>query len=198
MEFFIDYETLIDNNGDNYIFMIGVGYNDNGWIFKNFYLKQLSQDYMKEMFHEFWNYINELLLEKQKKYSRFIHWTKAEPSQYYNCVESLMLPNKNFIDLFDVFRKEPVVVKGAFGFSLKDIAKAMYKNKMINTCWSDVEKTTIECENGQDALAWGIKLYEQNNIINEDNIILKSIRNYNEIDCKVMFEIITYLRKNHI
>ena len=39
---------------------------------------------------------------------------------------------------------------------------------------------------------------EQNNIITDDNIILKSIRDYNEIDCKVMFEIITYLRNNHI
>ncbi len=198
MEFFIDYETLIDTNGDNYIFMIGIGHNNNGWKFKNFYLTQLSEENMKEMFTDFWNYINNILNENKKINSRFIHWTKAEPSQYYKCVEKLLLPNKHFIDLFDVFKKEPIVIKGAFSFSLKDIAKAMYKNKMINSCWSNIEKNIIQCENGQDALLWGIKLYEENNIVTENNIILSSIRSYNEIDCKVMFEIITYLRKNHI
>ncbi len=197
LEFYIDYETL-NNDNENYIFMIGVGHNNNGWKFKNFYLKQLSNENMNIMFHEFWNYIQEMLVETNKKDSRFVHWTKAEPSQYYKCVDKFMFPFKNFIDLFDVFRKEPIVVNGAFSFSLKDIAKAMYKNKMINTSWSNIEKTKINCVNGQDALFWGIKLYEQNDIINEDNIILKTIQNYNEVDCKVMFEIISYLRKNHI
>ncbi len=194
IEFYIDYETLISND-ETYIFMIGVGYNNNGWTFKNYHLKKLTKEDMNSMFNDFWEYIKGIIVQKK---SRFIHWTKAEPSQYNKCVDTLLFPYKNFIDLFDIFKKEPIVINGAFGFSLKSIAKAMYTNKMINTCWSNIEKTTINCENGQDALLLGIKLYEQNDIINEDNIILKSIRDYNEIDCKVMFEIITYLRKNHI
>ena len=194
IEFYIDYETLISND-ETYIFMIGVGYNNNGWTFKNYHLKQLTKEDMNNMFNDFWKYIKEIIGGKK---SRFIHWTKAEPSQYNKCVDTLLFPYKNFIDLFDIFKKEPIVINGAFGFSLKSIAKAMYTNKMINTCWSNIEKSTINCENGQDALLLGIKLYEQNDIINEDNIILKSIRDYNEIDCKVLFEIITYLRKNHI
>lgn len=196
IEFYIDYETLYHNN-ENYIFMIGVGYNNNGWVFKNFNLKNLSNEEMNLMFIDFWNYINNVLQENNKKESRFIHWTKAEPSQYNKCVEKFMLPIKNFIDLFDVFKKTPIVIKGAFSFSLKDVANAMYKNKMINTCWNTIEKSEINCENGQDALLWGIKLYEQNNI-SDDNQILKAIRDYNEVDCKVMFEIIEYLRSKHI
>jgi len=197
LEFYIDYETLIYNE-KSFIFMIGIGYEDNGWKFKNFHLKQLSNENMNIMIHEFWDFVKQILKQKHKNESRFIHWTKAEPSQYYKCVNKLLYPYKNFIDLFDVFKKEPIVIKGAFSFSLKDIAKAMYNNKMISSCWSCVGKTSINCENGQDALIWGLKLYEQNNIITDDNIILKSIRDYNEIDCKVMFEIITYLRNNHI
>ena len=199
IEFYIDYETLISND-KTYIFMIGVGYhneNDN-WIFKNYHLKQLTKEDMNNMFSEFWEYIKKVLAQKGKIDSRFIHWTKAEPSQYNKCVDTILFPYKNFIDLFDIFKKEPIVINGAFGFSLKSIAKAMYTNKMINTCWTNIENSTINCENGQDALLLGIKLYEQKNNINNDNIILKSIRDYNEIDCKVMFEIITYLRKNHI
>jgi hypothetical protein len=147
------------------------------------------------MLHEFWDFINIILKEKNKINSRFIHWTKAEPSQYCKCIEKFMLPCKNFIDLFEVFKMEPIVIKGAFGFSLKDISNAMYKNKMIKTCWP---KSTIACANGQDALLLGIKLYESNEEIEYDNNTLKVIRDYNEVDCKVLFEIIEYLRKKFI
>jgi hypothetical protein len=148
------------------------------------------------MINNFWIFIKETMNDKNKINSRFIHWTKAEPSQYYKCVDKFMLPNKNFIDLFEVFKKEPIVIKGAFGFSLKDIANAMYKNNMIKTCWPNNE--SIKCANGQDALLLGINLYKENNIVREDNNILKVIRDYNEVDCKVLFEIIEYLRSTHI
>jgi hypothetical protein len=203
LEFYIDYETIIHDN-QTYIFMIGVGYNDNGWKFKNFFLNNLSDDEFKIMINNFWIFIKLTLDNKNKNNSRFIHWTKAEPSQYNKCIEKFMLPNKNFIDLFEVFKKEPIVIKGAFSFSLKDIANAMYKNNMIKTCWSNIETNncnnneTIKCNNGQDALLLGILLYKDNNILKEDNNILKIIRDYNEVDCKVLFEIIQYLRFNHI
>ena len=194
-EFYIDYETITNDN-NTYIFMIGVGYNDNGWKFKNFSLSELSDNEFRIMINNFWIFIKEIMNDKNKINSRFIHWTKAEPSQYYKCVEKFMLPNKNFIDLFEVFKKEPIVIKGAFGFSLKDVANAMYKNNMIKTCWPSNE--TIKCTNGQDALLLGINLYKENNIVREDNSILKVIRDYNEVDCKVLFEIIEYLRSTHI
>jgi hypothetical protein len=194
-EFYIDYETIINDN-NTYIFMIGVGYNDNGWKFKNFSLSELSDNEFRIMINNFWIFIKETMNDKNKINSRFIHWTKAEPSQYYKCVDKFMLPNKNFIDLFEVFKKEPIVIKGAFGFSLKDIANAMYKNNMIKTCWPINE--SIKCANGQDALLLGINLYKENNIVREDNNILKVIRDYNEVDCKVLFEIIEYLRSTHI
>jgi hypothetical protein len=72
----------------------------------------------------------------------------------------------------------------------------MYKNNMIKTCWHNNE--SIKCTNGQDALLLGINLYKENNIVREDNNILKVIRDYNEVDCKVLFEIIEYLRSTHI
>lgn len=203
LEFYIDYET-ITTEYHSYIFMIGVGYINNKsdtinkWTFKNFYLSELSDNAFKLMIDNFWLYINNILKEKNKKNSRFIHWTKAEPSQYNKCIDKFMLPNKNFIDLFDVFKNEPIVIKGAFGFSLKDISKAMYKNKMIETCWSNLDNTENKCENGLDALYLAIKLYNENTAIDKDNNILLTIQNYNEVDCKVLYEIIEYLRKYHI
>lgn len=195
LEFYIDYETITNELG-TYIFMIGVGYNDEGWKFNNFFLSELSDNEFKIMINNFWIFIKSTLESKKKINSRFIHWTKAEPSQYYKCIDKFMLPNKNFMDLFEVFKKEPIVIKGAFSFSLKDISKAMYKNKMIKTCWP--KNKNIKCENGQDALLLALKLYKENNNIRKDNSILKVIRDYNEVDCKVLFEIIEYLRLNHI
>ena len=148
------------------------------------------------MINNFWIFIKSTLESKKKINSRFIHWTKAEPSQYNKCIEKFMLPNKNFIDLFEVFKKEPIVIQGAFSFSLKDISNAMYKNNMIKSSWTNNEN--IKCVNGQDALILAIKLYKENNQVKEDNNVLKVIRDYNEIDCKVLFEIIEYLRLNHL
>ncbi len=202
LEFYIDYETL-NYNDTTYIYMIGVGYYFDGWKFKNFILKNLSQSHCIIMFNEFWNYINDTLKLTNKVYSQFIHWTKAEPSQYNKYVEKLMLPNKNFIDLFEVFKNEPVVVKGAMNFSLKEIANALYDLNLIDTSWnvSSSNNSNLICQNGQDALYMGIKLYEEldnDEELSDNNLILKEISQYNEVDCKVLYEIITLLRETYI
>jgi len=198
MEFYVDYETLCKDE-KNYIYMIGVGYYIDKWEFKTFYLKNLSDNDITLMFKEFWDFINDTLKQYNKNNSQFIHWTKAEPSQYNKYIEKFMLPNKNFIDLFEVFKNEPIVIKGAMNFSLKEVSKAMYNLKLIETTWENKIDTT--CSNGQDALYLGIKLYdnlELNSKLLEDNVILNEITKYNEVDCKVLYEIINYLRKKHI
>jgi hypothetical protein len=153
----------------------------------------LDNQNQEQILNEFWNYINSTLIKYNKKNSRFIHWTKAEPSNYNKCIEKFKLPNKNFIDLYDVFLNEPIVIKGALNFSLKEVSKAMYNLKLINSTW-----LSSSCESGLDALYNSIKLYESNRPIRKTNSNLKDIIDYNEIDCKVLYEIITYLRNNHI
>jgi len=99
------------------------------------------------------------------------------------------LPNMKTLDLYQIFIEEPIVVKGALKYSLKSIAKALYKNKLINTTWE-----TSECNNGMNAMLLAHKYY---NMSKKDNIIMKDIIKYNEIDCKCLWEIIKYLRENH-
>jgi len=121
----------------------------------------------------------------------FIHWTDAEPSFYNRAQKEFNLPNKTFLDLYKVFIKEPISIKGALNYSLKTIANAMYKLKLINTFWDSNSK----CSNGLDALVQANKIYCENHNIEINK--MSDISNYNEIDCKVLCEILGYLRINH-
>jgi hypothetical protein len=186
IEFYLDYETTTDFDNDTFIFMIGVGHYTTRWKFRTFILKKNTIESQKEMFAEFWDYINTMLTRNNKTESIFVHWTDAEPSCYNKIKNKLNLPIKNFLDLYKLFIKEPIVIKGAFDYSIKTIAKAMYKNKMIKTMWDSKSK----CSNGLDALIIASKLYSNNKDIKIKD--LKDIIYYNEIDCKVLFEIKNY------
>jgi hypothetical protein len=192
LEFYLDYETTCNFDDINFIFMIGIGYLDtnNNWIFKNFLSKTSDIIDQEEMFKLFWEFINKTLIEMKKKEGIFIHWTHAEPSFYSKTCEKLfIMPNKKFLDLYKVFIKEPIVIKGALNYSLKTVAKAMYENGLIKTLWD----SNSTCSNGLEVLYLANQYYfEGLKDYNFSDIIY-----YNEIDCKVLCEILQYLRLNH-
>jgi hypothetical protein len=85
-----------------------------------------------------------------------------------------------------VFTKAPIVVKGSLTFKLKDIAKAMFANGIITTKWE-----SGELENGLIAMQEAIVYYNED----EKNYLkMESIRKYNMIDCKVIWDIVKCLR----
>ena len=93
----------------------------------------------------------------------------------------------------EVVRKEPIVVKGnVVGFNLKDYAKALFNLGHINTLWEDsfldglgAMTGAFTCE--QLASKEGKKL--------KDIPLMESIAKYNEVDCKVMMEILEFIRQ---
>ncbi len=98
--------------------------------------------------------------------------------------------------MLKVFKEEPIVIKGAMNYSLKTIAKQMHYHKMIKTDWSSVSLT-----DGAAVILQAInakKESDEKNISLKDTNNMKEIERYNEIDCKTIFEILTYLRKNNI
>ena len=101
-----------------------------------------------------------------------------------------------FYDLYKLFYDEPIVVKGALNFSLKSIAKALYKNNLIESSWD----SSNPCSNGLTAMILANEIYEKVYKKTIDNIsydpVMKEIIKYNEIDCKVMWEIHNLLRNN--
>jgi hypothetical protein len=215
VEFYIDFETLNSNFGsiikegiisyDNnqFIFMIGVGYVKKGvWTFKNFVMKDKLPINEILMFEQFYDYIDNVLKKERKSSAKFYHWSGAEPIAYTrfkqrNPIVNFRDNNWQFYDLYQVFLSEPIVVKGALNFSLKTIAKALKSHNLIESSWDQYSP----CANGLSAMILANKLYESPAYRNENEDItldttMKEIMNYNEIDCKVMYEIHDLI-KNH-
>lgn len=97
-----------------------------------------------------------------------------------------------WVDMCRVFETEPIVIKGSYRFKLKHVGNAFYNNKLINTKWDDGKMS-----DGFRAMLEAIKLYRANSTITSTNDTFREIIDYNEIDCKVIWEIVNYLRTNH-
>ena len=199
-DFYIDYETIseafIENsnmditNGkisDGFIFMIGIGFeNENGEFqhisfecedyipseeariitnLKNF----IGDSYETRLFH--WGHVEQTLMNSALSRHPSIHWVNYDTIKW--------------VDMCSVFTKAPIVVKGSLTFKLKDIAKAMYANGLISTKWE-----SGELENGLIAMQEAITYYHQDKNYKK----MESIRRYNLIDCKVIWDIVKYLR----
>ena len=200
-ELYIDFETVNDLNKDyvnfpehqslNYIFMIGIGYNNNGfWNYYNLTVDKI--DHNSEL--QILNQLNNLL--QNLDYDIIYHWSNAEinflkrANQRHN---TDFILNKNF-DLLKLFKKEPICIKGLYDYKLKNVINIMNKHKLINIKWDDIsnglEAMILTWKYNQTAIKNNIKLHEIKKF--------KSIIDYNHVDCKSMFEIINYLKKNHI
>ena len=211
-DFYIDFETITTTFGEQkdinifnsktdgqIIFMIGVGYEENG-VFKYevFKMDKLSLDEEKRILEEFKIFIDEKAkeLDKKEKYNiRLFHWSQAEHTMLEKAFDrhpSLLKLWENhieWIDMCDVFISEPIVVKDALCFKLKDIGNALYANGLIDTYWD-----SSELSDGLSAMTFGIKYYQKQNKTKDDDLMFNKIIKYNKIDCKVVWDIVKMLR----
>ena len=87
----------------------------------------------------------------------------------------------------EILKKGQVVVNGSLsGFGLKSISTALYNAGLIPL------KYDSKCTSGEVSMASALSYYEQKLQEEMDDII-----KYNTLDCQVIYEILTYLRKNH-
>ena len=238
IEFFIDFESLNDMfykkdmNLENskctsdVIFMIGIAYEeDNDIKYKAFYMNDLSVDEEQRVFKEFMNFIEFKINEHMEKYNiknrnlctaRMYHWSPAEiimMKHFENRSKGKLkvtdwLKTITCIDFCKVFKNEPIVIKGVFGFGLKEIATKMHQHKMINTKWEEVDAPA----NGFEANIQGCQYYafmdkynemsdteKKHNIIDHTKYLkmFASIIYYNRVDCVVVWEIVNYFRNNY-
>lgn len=130
------------------------------------------------------------------------HWSQAEVSTLNSAYNAATKrhpeknwPDPNWFDLLqDVMRSEPVVVRGCFGFGLKSVAKAMLEHGYIDSRWEDGPTDGLGAMVG----AWwcdDAAHADEANLMDYD--LMQEIVQYNEVDCRVMMEIIRYLRTNH-
>ena len=213
LEFYVDFETVSDlnddfgtfplRNGQAMIFMIGCGHMYQGhWYFHCFIADQLELTCEKNIIEQWLDHMQQTkaALAPDKEEVLIYHWSPAEVSTYENAYKSaqdrhpnIYWPTLRWFDfLQEVIRQEPVTIKGAFSFGLKAIAKAMYKHGLIHTNWADGPTDGL----GAMVAAWNAHNNRQGRKLGQMQLI-QDIQKYNEVDCKVMMEIIQYLRENH-
>lgn len=194
---YIDEMNLENSKSENQmVFMIGIGFiSDNKWNYKCFVANDPTINEEKRIFDEFFDFVkyNFDLNEKIKLY----HWSFAEPTMFKNSNKRHLFKWNtwnniiNWVDMCKIFIDEPIVIKGSMKFGLKEIAKNMFKLKMINSFWPETGP-----DNGLSAMIDAIKYYKNKEDPLNKNL-LHNIIIYNEIDCKIVYEIVNYLRLNN-
>jgi hypothetical protein len=220
-EMFVDFETFSDilapftdlpfQKITEMIFLIGIYWkNENTWEYKKFICRDASYDEEYRIMNEFITFLkkhNNPKLWFWCAENKF--WKSAENRQFdfaikhrdegkkegketcdYSDYSDYILnhwSNINLCDMCDIFKKEPIVIKNCFSFKLKEIAKALYNHNLIKT------KLDSNCNNGMTACIKAYNIYKTDpNPLN--NYIMKDIIKYNEFDCKVLYDILNYLR----
>jgi hypothetical protein len=91
-------------------------------------------------------------------------------------------------------RREPVVVRGAHGFGLKAVTKAMHAAGLVETLWGD---GPVDGLGAMVGAWWCDAEVERTGSRLIDTDLMQDIRAYNEVDCRSMMEIVRYLRQSH-
>lgn len=215
LEFYVDFEWVSDladdfsifpvRGGQPMIFMIGCGHIENGtWQFKCFVADRLTEDYEAFIIDQWYSHMSEIKarLVPAGPEPYVIHWYRAEPgfleldadSAFNRHTGHRWTPVNWFDFLANVVEVEPVVVRGSLGFSLKPFAKALKSHGLIGTDWGDGPSDGLGAMVGAwwcdaEAARTGKRIV--------DVELMDGITAYNEVDCKVMEEIVRYLRVNH-
>jgi hypothetical protein len=221
VEFYVDFETMNDAffpfkgakvDATPKIFMIGVGVYrpaTKEWQYINFTVDRVTFDDEKKICDQFIKFVHEVknsvgMTSKAIMY----HWSPAEPSSFDDYADrsdddsgkSLLLKLIDsesddivWYDVCKLFKTEPIIVKDVYGFGLKPIAKQMKKFGYIDSVWCE----DSACQSGLQAMIVAAKSAEKSYRDNVNFSTLPEIKDvirYNEIDCKVVQEILIYLR----
>jgi hypothetical protein len=213
-EAFVDFEFVHDldddfrsfprKGGQALIFQIGCGtYRDRRWSFRQFTVEELTIDAEAQMIDAWLAGLSELARDAGERSAtdvRLVHWSLAEESNFERAYESARSrhpdrdwPPLSWYDLLGrVFRAEPVVVRGAFSFGLKSVARAMRAQGLIETDWGE----GLADGAGAMAGAWAAAAESRarGRSLTESGA-MREIARYNEVDCRVMAELLDYLRR---
>lgn len=197
-ELYLDYETFFNKNWDGDVtnldlgktitYLIGCGFVQNGvWSFKTYILNSISAEDQKKLFFD---WVSDIV---DKDDMQIYSWGPTEKNLFEKVTGNTdVFSVTKYTDLLKVCRDESIAMTGLHGYSLKNMAKAMYNGSCIKTTWPDCG----DVKNGLEAMQEGERLYSNLNK-DERDAKLKDVEKYNEVDCKVMWEIVSYFRENH-
>jgi predicted RecB family nuclease len=219
-EFYVDFETTLDLNDDfsafpekgatPLIYMVGCGWLEDpldagGWRFRSFTTDRLTEEEEARILDEWVDFLQGFCAARGTTLdeARMFHWSSAEPvfleTQYNSPVRRhgrgdwAGLP---WVDLLkQLFKAEPILVGGTAGYGLKEIAGALHAEGIIDTLWDDGPGGV---DGGMAAMAgawWADAEAAKTGGSMRDFDVMAAIERYNEIDCRVMAEILAWLRR---
>lgn len=217
LELFVDFETVSDldddleelpaRGGGAMVFQVGCGHVDAGgaWAFRQWTADRLRPDEERRVLDAFHAHVAGLAAQQSIGLAdvRACHWSPAEPAWAGDLARDPVRgararhPNAEWPELpwFDlllgVARAAPLAVTGAFGFGLKAIARGMAAQGLIATAWQDGPADGLGAMVG----AWWCDAEAERLGVTLGEIgLMGEIARYNETDCRVMAEVITWLR----
>lgn len=218
-EFYVDFETVSDldddfsrfpeTNGEPLIFMIGCGHMSGPpespkWNFRVFTVHSLSVAEEGRVIDDWILYLQRTAeaLGGSLESARLFHWSPAETSNLTDAYNAAHVrqgtpawPALPWYDLLNrVVRAQPITVRGAFGFGLKAVAKAMHSHGLIDTKWSDGPTDGLGAMVGA---WWCRRESSRSGRAIADIELMTEIAAYNEVDCRVMADVLQFLRSHH-
>jgi hypothetical protein len=216
VEFFVDFET-VSNLDDDFVRLPAVGGQpqivqvgcgrlggSSSWRFVQWTADALDSEEERRILDAWLAHMTDVCRAAGVALAnaRIYHWSAAEPVNLetaYNAARTRH-PDADWpveLPWFDVLqrviRAEPVAVTGAFAFGLKAIAKAMHAAGFIPTTWGDGPTDGLGAMIGIWAAAHEAR--ERGEALSGHELMAE-IGRYNEVDCKVMAEVLGWLRAN--
>lgn len=181
-ELYVDFETL-----DSFIYWIGVGIYDNDsntftyqCFVSSIYPNAESQETVMSDFITFLETLHSnYILYYWYAEKRF--WTIATKSCHSTQV--LNYDTSQWMDLCLFFMHTPIIIKDCFNFKLKVLAKAMKRFGMIDIVCPE------ECQSGHESIDLAKQYFQR-----QDPHVLSILESYNHFDCKVMYEMVCFLK----
>jgi hypothetical protein len=216
VEFHVDFETVsnLDDDftvlprlgGQALIVQIGCGQvaPDGSWHFTQWSVDALTTAEERRIIDAWVNHMAATCAAARVRLdeARVCHWSAAEPVNFESAYNAARIRHRDApwptsIPWFDVLerviRAEPVAVTGSFNFGLKWIAKAMHAAGFISTTWADGPTDGLGAMvatwfAAREAAATGTSL--------SAHPLMIEVARYNEVDCRVMSEILGWLREH--
>lgn len=218
LEFFVDFETFNAMNDDfsalpqargtPMIFMIGCGHVENGqWQFRVWTAEQETYAAEAAMIESWMAHMAETRSRLAPNLSRPLvyHWHSHEVKELEKAAARHARSDwldLNWYDLlWQVFKAEPVRIEGIDSHSLKPVTRKLHELGHIDTVWAE---SPVADGLAAMAAAWacyaaatksGRSVHEAAYV--DGRSLMGDIEAYNQVDCKAMWEILSYLRTNH-
>lgn len=202
-EFYVDFETFNNLNVDfdrewpalegcEMIFMIGVGWEENErWKYRAFIAESETHTSERRLLHEFEQFLQARTGDRLRDTSStaFFHWTSAEVWQLRRAADRHGLDTSHTLRALpwydlqkEIFLAEPLGVPGAWSFGLKEVVSAL-----------GLVEWPGNLDDGLRASVAGWKAYRASRP--SESADMQTVRQYNEVDCTALHELVRWLRR---